>query len=306
MKFKSSRLECWGRGPAAGSPAQISRQHSLWQQDIHDFGPWTPVSVDHRTMVTDNIWRSSKSGGDEKVVIWGPCDSVLDVGWNLSRNGQLAVWDSVIAVSQASGRGQRQRSWTSPPGNLYAAWRWPGTESLSSSGWTGLLSLLAGYLIAESLIAKGLSVRIKWPNDLLVKDRKVGGILLEQKHGQTLVGIGINIVSHPKAHVLREALGLPATSLCNEGLMTTPVSLWTEMVETGKTKFYQIVDSLAPQEWTAALNHRLAWLGKRVWVGSGNKSPYEATIKGLAKDGGLELQAEGKSHTIYSGNISPI
>jgi len=160
--------------------------------------------------------------------------------------------------------------------------------------------------MADALIAKGLSVWIKWPNDLLVKDRKVGGILLEQKHGQTVVGIGINMASHPQAHVLREALTIPATSLNNEGVMTTPVSLWLEMVKTGKRKFYQIVDSLTPEAWTAALNRRLAWLGKRVLVRIGGRPPYEATIKGLAKDGGLELQAEGKSHTIYSGNISPI
>ena len=301
MKFSSSRLELRG-----GGSAHIARQHSLWQQDIHDFGPWTPVSTDANQMATDTIWRSSKTHGDEKVIIWGPCDSALDVAWELSQGGHMEVWDSVIAVSQASGRGQRHRNWTSPPGNLYAAWRWPGPDSFSIPGWSGLLSLLAGYLLAETLIAKGLSVWIKWPNDLLVKDRKVGGILLEQKHGQTLVGIGINMVSHPEAHVLREALTIPATSLNNEGVMTTPVSLWLEMVKTGKRKFYQIVDSLTPEEWTAALNRRLAWLGKRVLVRIGRRPPYEATIKELAKDGGLELQVGSASHRIYSGSLLPV
>ncbi|MDZ7830556.1 MAG: biotin--[acetyl-CoA-carboxylase] ligase [Desulfobacterales bacterium] len=298
-------MELWGSGSAAGNPARIARQHSLWQQDIHDFGPWTPVSMEPNQLAADTIWRSAKTHGDEKVIIWGPCDSALDVAWALSQGGYMEAWDSVVAVSQAAGRGQRHRNWTSPPGNLYAAWRWPGPDSLSTPGWEGLLSLLAGYLLAETLIAKGLSVWIKWPNDLLVKDRKVGGILLEQKHGQTMVGIGINIAGHPQAHVLREALAIPATSLYNEGLMTTPVSLWLEMVETGKRKFYQIVESLSPEEWTAALNRRLAWLGKRVRVCIGNQAPYEATIKGLAKDGGLELQAGSNTHKIYSGTLLP-
>jgi BirA family biotin operon repressor/biotin-[acetyl-CoA-carboxylase] ligase len=286
-------------------PAHIARQHFLWQKDIQDFGPWTPASADADHMAADTIWRSEKTDGDDTVIIWGPCDSALDVAWKLAGEGRMAVWDSVIAVSQASGRGQRQRSWTSPAGNLYAAWRWPAPDSLSNTGWAGLLSLLAGYLLADTLIAKGLAVWIKWPNDLLVSDRKVGGILLEQRQGQLLVGIGINIAGHPEAHALRAALALPATSLNNEGLMTTPVSLWLEMVAAGKKKFYQIVDSFTPKEWTAALNHRLAWLGKRVLIRIGSQAPYEATIKGLAEDGGLELQVGSASHTIYSGALLP-
>lgn len=230
----------------------------------------------------------------------------MDVAWDLSGRHCLSVWDSVIAVSQESGRGQRQRTWTSPAGNLYAAWRWPGPESFSVPGWAEISSLLAGYLMADTLIAKGLSVQIKWPNDLLINDRKLGGILLEQKHGQTLVGIGVNIGSRPETHLLRDESVLSATCLKNEGLSARPLALWMDMVGKGKAEFHRIIESMVPEEWTAALNYRLAWIGRRVEVRSGSAAPYEATVRGLAKDGGLELQCGTKTNTIYSGNLVPV
>jgi len=286
-------------------PAQLSRQNDLWRQDMEKYGPWKQVVRDPSVQGdTGRIWQSRKTAGEVKIVICGACSSAMDVAWELSQKGLLAPWDSVVAVSQQSGRGQRQRIWKSPAGNLYAAWCWPGPHSLSNLGWDSLYSLIAGYLAADVLVDKGLAVQIKWPNDLLINGRKTGGILLEQKDDQVVVGIGLNIESHPEDHLLRDEFAVPATSLKNEALITTPLSLWLDIVSAGKAKFYQIVESLAPAEWTTILNRRLAWIGKRVRVNSAGSSSYEATIKGLAQDGGLELQAGSKTNIIYTGSLT--
>ncbi len=286
------------------NPEDLSRQNSLWRRDINDFGPWTPVAADPSIQaLTDRVWQSSKDSGDNKITIVGPCGSAMDVAWDLINNGHLKIWDSVIAVSQQSGRGQHHRIWTSPVGNLYAAWRWPDPGSVGNGDWESLLPLIAGYLSAEALIDKGLPVRIKWPNDLLINGRKIGGILLEQKSGRVLVGIGLNVESYPDAHLLKDEFAVPATSMKNEGLTVTPLTLWLEMIAAGKNKFSQMVESMAPAEWTAILNHRLAWIGKRVRVSSCSSGSYEATIKGLAEDGGLELQTGSTISVIYSGSL---
>ncbi|MBS3758504.1 MAG: biotin--[acetyl-CoA-carboxylase] ligase [Desulfobacterales bacterium] len=311
MNPSNCRLEFWEgglRSPMAPmNPEQLSRQNALWRSDINSFGPWMPAAADRSIQrLTDRIWQPSSGSGDNKIVICGPCGSAMDVAWDLAGNGRLEVWDSVISASQQSGRGQRQRTWKSPVGNLYAAWRWPDPGSLANPGWEGLLPLLAGYIAAQVLIEKGLSVRVKWPNDLLVGDRKVGGILLEQKSGRVVVGIGLNIESRPEDHLLRDDFAIPATSLKIENLAATPLALWLTMVTVGKTIFYQMVESIAPAEWRRILNRRLAWIGKRVRIRSGHSTPYEATVNGLAEDGGLELQAGSRTMVIYSGSLVPV
>lgn len=107
----------------------------------------------------------------------------------------------VAADSQTAGRGRLSRTWFSPPGaNLYCsiilrAARPPEclTEWLS---WLPLISALAAAEAIEQV--SSLHVSVKWPNDLLISERKVGGILCESGMGMRsdpfqIIGIGINV-----------------------------------------------------------------------------------------------------------------
>lgn len=93
----------------------------------------------------------------------------------------------VVSDRQEYGRGRRDRTWISAPGAVAVSVacepRWP------ASRW-GLLSLLAGLRAAEAL---GGEVALKWPNDLLVGDEKVGGVLVEGSGGVAVAGCGINL-----------------------------------------------------------------------------------------------------------------
>ena len=108
----------------------------------------------------------------------------------------------VLAGTQTQGRGSRGRSWFSPPGGLYlsAIFR-PRLEPGAALG----LTLAAGVASAEAVMACGpAEVKLKWPNDLRLADRKLGGVLVETaavpgRLRHAVVGIGINVNIAPEA-----------------------------------------------------------------------------------------------------------
>jgi BirA family biotin operon repressor/biotin-[acetyl-CoA-carboxylase] ligase len=97
----------------------------------------------------------------------------------------------ILADQQTAGRGQHGRTWLS----------WPGTGVLLSAllfpppplRRPAVLTAWAAVSVCETILrATGLQARIKWPNDVLIRGRKVCGILIEQARG-TVVGIGLNV-----------------------------------------------------------------------------------------------------------------
>ncbi|MFW5931439.1 MAG: biotin--[acetyl-CoA-carboxylase] ligase, partial [Desulfosalsimonas sp.] len=206
------------------------------------------------------------------------------------------------------GRGQRDRSWLSPPGNLYVSWYWPdpGKTEDAAPGWQALASLMAGLLTAEALESFGLKVRIKWPNDLLVNDRKVCGILVENRGGHLIVGIGLNLAHAPGKEGLRDPFAVPAASLKDAGFEITPLKFWSRLAETGRRRFYQLVGSVSPETFVELLHGRLAWKGEQVTIRKSPDEAYTAEILGLSPDGGLVITREKGTETIYTGSILPV
>jgi BirA family biotin operon repressor/biotin-[acetyl-CoA-carboxylase] ligase len=98
----------------------------------------------------------------------------------------LPIGSVVVAEHQTAGRGRLDRRWESPPGTaLLASFVLPPNP---------LLSLAAGVAAAE---ACGGEVRLKWPNDLLLRAAKLGGILVEATPAKAICGIGINLTWAP-------------------------------------------------------------------------------------------------------------
>jgi BirA family biotin operon repressor/biotin-[acetyl-CoA-carboxylase] ligase len=103
----------------------------------------------------------------------------------------------VVTEHQTAGRGRLDRTWETPAGTALtfslllrpkvppAAWPW--------------LPLLVGYAVADCLAAADFPARLKWPNDVLIGDRKVAGILVERvesEHGAAaVVGVGLNVLT---------------------------------------------------------------------------------------------------------------
>jgi BirA family biotin operon repressor/biotin-[acetyl-CoA-carboxylase] ligase len=143
-------------------------------------------------------------------------ESTNDEARRLAEQG-AAAGVVVVATEQVKGRGRHGRAWASPPGNLYASLLLRPDCTLAQSA---QLSLVASLALAEALVALAppdADVRVKWPNDVLVRGAKAAGLLLESASAPhervewVVVGSGVNIVSAPAA------TPYPATALCYEG-----------------------------------------------------------------------------------------
>jgi len=98
----------------------------------------------------------------------------------------------IAAEAQTAGRGRQGRSWQSLHGAAltFSVLLRPGPVP-ATRGW---VPLLAGVAAATALReVTGVDARLKWPNDVMVRDRKLGGILAEQADGAIVVGLGINV-----------------------------------------------------------------------------------------------------------------
>jgi BirA family transcriptional regulator, biotin operon repressor / biotin---[acetyl-CoA-carboxylase] ligase len=227
--------------------------------------------------------------------IWlGVVDSTLD---ELHARAALGAPDGtwLVAAEQRAGRGSRGRSWHSPPGGL---WLSVLRRGRASPGGLELLSLRAGLAVAEVLdgLPPVAPVMLKWPNDLMVHDRKAGGLLVEARwQGTTLawvaVGLGLN-VRNPIPDDLRDravALG----EFCGETTveaLANPLAAALGAVD---------LDSplLSPQE--------LAEYARRDWLrGRQVTAPRAGTAAGVAADGTLALKDDtGALHRLRLGEV---
>ncbi len=98
-----------------------------------------------------------------------------------------------LAEAQTKGRGRRGRAWFSPLGtNIYCSMLWRFERELLD---ISSLSIAVAVMVAKTLEAYGIktAVQLKWPNDVLVFNRKLAGILLECTHASVVIGIGLNV-----------------------------------------------------------------------------------------------------------------
>lgn len=153
------------------------------------------VTLDEVDSTNEEAKRGAASGAAAGTVIW--------------------------ARSQRRGRGRRGREWISPPGNLYCSLLLRPEQPPDIVAQLGFAAALAAGQAIAALLPDPEAVRHKWPNDVLVRGRKVAGILLESS-GTTgaplewlVIGTGVNVASHP------DDPERPATSLAAEGAKAT-------------------------------------------------------------------------------------
>jgi BirA family biotin operon repressor/biotin-[acetyl-CoA-carboxylase] ligase len=293
----------------AADPEMIARMSTAWADDIRKSGPWKRI----RSGRLDNAgdaweWRPEATGKGPAVIVCGKCSSTMDTAWHFIDNRQMKIWDSVIAVEQTAGRGQQKRQWISPPGNIHASWLWPLPEfgGTTKIDWGGMLSLLVGFVFARIFKELNVAVQIKWPNDLLIDDRKFCGILVERRENHIVVGIGINVNHSPEDSRLREEFAVSATRLSDQNHEMSPVVLWTTLVEKGKSLFENLVQNMTPAEFIRMIDKQIAWVSKKVLIRQANADVFDAVILGLAEDGGLRIKKGNIEEVMYSGSIIPV
>jgi len=211
----------------------------------------------------------------------------------------------VSATGQSCGRGRDDRSWFSPEGlGIYTTFAF----SLADARGLSFLSILAGIAVADMLEGwTGGEFALKWPNDVLASGRKVAGILCENtvsgERITCLVGIGIN-VNHRESDFppeLRQQAGSLRTLTGREW----PVAEGRERLAAGMASWLQRLETGR----TAGILRRARFLSRHLLgqkiVFRQQGSVWQGIFRGLAPDGALRLEAEGKENRIfYSGEIS--
>ncbi len=208
----------------------------------------------------------------------GIVGSVLDEVHALgSRGAPDGTW--VVAVEQREGRGSRRRTWHSPPGGL-----WLGILRRNERpDGLDLLSLRAGLAAAAELerLVTGITIRLKWPNDLMLTDRKVGGILCEARwKGATLswvtIGFGLNVRNPIPAEVADSAVALATGGVESTAeALAGPLASVLAAVDLSSPR-------LSPEE-IAAFTHRDWLLGRTIEV------PLSGVGSGIRSDGALGI-----------------
>lgn len=282
-------------------PDSLAACHPAWEEDARLFAPWQEVLVTWCSACAKEQWWLSPVRRRGRIVVSGRCSSALDVARPLAENRMLDPWDSVLAVAQWSGRGQLRRRWQSPPGNVYGALVLPTVPKEYDT----LLPLVLGYCIAAFLRCKKLEASIKWPNDLLVGEAKVGGILVEERRGIAVAGIGLNLVEAPSQGQLRDGHAVPAGYLRAHGLKSGPLALWAELVDFVKICYETSITQGSPGDVIAMIEPLLCWLGETIAVRDGGEAPWAARLAGLAHDGALRVMPEGGAgeRLLTSGSI---
>ncbi len=132
-------------------------------------------------------------------------ESTNDLAFSLVENKQIFANQIIVANKQNKGRGRLNRNWESPKGNLYFSLVLQPKIAIEKTSQISLVAICALQIAVakifqqQNIVAK---IQNKWPNDLLIDQKKVSGILLESKISNkncdfAILGIGVNINSNP-------------------------------------------------------------------------------------------------------------
>ncbi len=214
----------------------------------------------------------------------------------------------VAAESQTAGRGRHARIWFSPPGlNLYCSVIVRGLgDKLTLADWLSWVPLTTALAVAEAVhTVAAISLDLKWPNDLLLDEHKVGGILCESSltspdNPVVVIGIGLN-VNVPR-DLFPEDLRPIATSLFESThRLIDRNRLLAQLLQ----ELEESLDELrahGPSRLLQAYQHRCTTLGRQVRVDLGGGEELLGTAVAITADGALQVKpssgANGKSQPL--------
>lgn len=222
-------------------------------------------------------------------------DSTMDA----ARRLRAAATGDALRVAtgrQWRGRGRRGGVWYDHPGAALLttlAIRRGGVQDPQDSQ-PAVLALRAGLAVCRMLEGLGLQPRVRWPNDILLDDRKVCGILVEADPRWFLLGIGLN-------------LDLPVSPA--SAAYATPPAALRELLpdppgpaELGSLLDQALADALAESDWRSLLEARLAWRGHEVRVLS-EQGELRGRIRGLHPQGAVLLETGEGLLPLFTGSL---
>lgn len=198
----------------------------------------------------------------------------------------------ITAVEQTQGRGRRGRNWISDSGNLFMSQLYKPQHKISD------LVFISSLSIAQTVLSfsSDLDVKIKWPNDVLLDNKKFCGILIEAEKDYVIIGIGVNLNSCPSD----QDIIYPATDIASYGLNLSRLDFLQKYLSifNENTKLYK---------QNGFNDIRLNWLKYAYRLNQEikikNNSAIQGIYKGIDENGFLLLEQDNKVTKISVGDI---
>lgn len=255
-------------------------------------------------MKTDDIKSKIKGSIGREIFFYEKVVSTNTVASNLAE--QVAEGTVILADTQEKGRGRLGRLWVSTPGeNIYMSIiLQPQIETRDAT----LITIMAAVASANALRkTTGLNISIKWPNDLIFHERKIGGILTELKTDQkgilfSVIGIGINV--NTDINSFPEDVRGIATSVKNEtGKLFSREEIVAETLNE-IDNWYMILKAMKREVLLAEWQRLTSTLGKEVIVVIGQET-YKGFAEAIDDEGMLILRLpSGEMKRIHSGDLT--
>ncbi|MBR6755788.1 MAG: biotin--[Peptococcaceae bacterium] len=234
-------------------------------------------------------------------------DKVIHLSSIDSTNAELkrqlergAVEGTVVwAECQEAGRGRLDRSWVSSEKGIACSVLLTPTELQQASRY----AFVTAVAVAEGITkVTGMVTGLKWPNDVLLGQKKVCGILLELCGKQLVIGFGVNVNQEKEDFPLE--IQQKATSLALElGRKVDKELLLAEILNALEANHFLLQQkgfAIIARKWTELC----AILDAEVVVSGGGQTEISGRVLGLGEDGALLLQTEAGKKAIISGDVS--
>jgi BirA family biotin operon repressor/biotin-[acetyl-CoA-carboxylase] ligase len=230
------------------------------------------------------------------------CDSTNTVAVSAGTDGETGpIW--FVAGQQTAGRGRRGNVWNSYDQNLYSSYLFRPKVALTD---LAALPFVVSLAVRDTFIALGCDeddVKCKWPNDVLIDEKKANGILIETSAASghqsdfVVIGIGLNLNGYPKDTLF------PSTSVSQQLSCKIDVAsafkVLSHVMDIRLSKWFPSDISAITEEWSSK-----AWgIGTRREIRTTNDT-FTGTLVRLETDGGLLVKLDdGTEKRLYAGDI---
>ncbi len=217
-----------------------------------------------------------------------------------------------IADQQTAGRGRLGRKWESPAGkNLYLSFLLKPTFSPSSAPWVTMIAGTAVYDALLPFLPPPLKeeLKIKWPNDLYLQDKKIAGILTEMELDSDRIhwivcGIGVDLNAEAK-DFSPEVQKIAGSLKTATGQEIDREEAATRLIEAFEKRYFEFCEK-GPGDLVSFCDRHSYLKGKKV-TAEGPDGPFQGTVVGLDLDGFLLVRDKaGETVSIIAGDVTPL
>jgi BirA family biotin operon repressor/biotin-[acetyl-CoA-carboxylase] ligase len=202
--------------------------------------------------------------------------------------------DWLVAKHQAAGKGRQGRRWESIEGNFLGS---TIVQVRAADPSAPALTLVAGLTLIEAVevVAPGASLSLKWPNDLMLGDAKLAGILLERSGDRVVAGFGVNLAGAPDIAGRKTAALKPIAEVAPEAFAPLLAGKFAQILAMWRTA--------EPAQFAQAWMARAHPVGTPLKVHNVPGELVSGTFDGIEPDGAMRLRRDGMIDIIRSGDV---